>query len=625
MRSPPTGVTAGWGVLKTVAALVILLLTLWAWLGVITLCLVSRSNHAELTDQRGDPSVHPGTYLYVSGLLDSAAAEHLCYSLGGVVIGDYGPYTCGFPKPKDCSLGCGGRGLRGAHGSFARALCAASQDDLVLYAALLSAFASGCVRHGLTSVGGFGEVYPDSRPGGYQGFGVRPGPASHNQHTLLDPEAASSAKNNKKYKQIEVLGSRMASVSRFRLFRAFLNGLWGSASNLDDVVSNSPEGERVDAVKRYWYNHRRNQRSGPNQNPRSVVPPLGGWRPRSPRISFWGRTLASDDSEEFVDLESGCADDVMGDETTPLLVEPSEDVGAPDPGPDMNVELVTPSAPKQFGSRDSPDLSGPGPEVVPSFGASDEARSDRVRMKLFRVNINWAALSCGQEWLVLPLVGGEEANIAFSLGFRSYRWVEIAPGDYESAYQKIAGMRVTSGHTIDAIRYQCQTLGADLEELPRALLQRLMFCRVRDNLCGAGETGVSVGTLNSLAPGSRLLASFVRWLLMSPWLFLMSTIFFLLVLIRGVARVLSVAISRRSLRAVRTDRELSDIGRSLVQLFVTGVLSMTSMIVLLALVAIGCFTIRWVWRAYMRDSLVYLVHQAVSLGRDVYQRLRRSS
>lgn len=428
------------------------------------------------------------------------------------------------------------------------------------------------------------------------------------------------------------------SVSESRLFRAFLNGLWGSASNDDDVVTNSPEGERVDSVKRYWYTHRKNQRSGASQNPRSVNPPAGGWRPRSPRLSFWGRTVGAESSdEEFVDLEGGCVGEDDCGEEVPLLSETNEEGGAAEKRSSMNVEFAEPTAPVEGPGlemaqlppaggeavADSPDLSGPGPESVVCDGLEPSIGPGCVRIRLYRVQVRWASLSCGQEWLVTPFVGGEEAEIAFALGFRSYRWVEVDPISYESAYRKIAGMRVTSGHTIDAIRYQCQTLGADLEELPRALLQRLMFCRVRDNVSGAGETGVSVSTLNSMAPGSSMLGSFAKWLWMSPWMFLMSTIFFSVVLTRGVVRASFVVVSRRSLRAVRTDRELSDIGRSLAQLFVIGGWSMMSLIVLWGLVAIVFFMTKWVWVSCISGSLPSLVRWARSLGRELSALLRK--
>lgn len=425
------------------------------------------------------------------------------------------------------------------------------------------------------------------------------------------------------YKHIDDTPSGTARlVVVVRLFRAFLNGLWGSFSNSDDVVSTTPEGERVDAAKRYWYNHRRSQRSGYNVNPRSVTPPAGGWRPRTPMMSFWGRSMGgSECSEEFVDLEGGCFED--DDEESPLLPLPG-DVGAPsESDPTMNVELVTPTAPTQRGCSDSPDLVGPGPEDLGEVCERSEGTGS-VRMRLYRTRLSWAHLSRGLEWLVMPFIGGEDADIAFALGFRSYRWVEVDQESYESAYRKIAGMRLTSGHTIDAIRYQCQTLGADLEELPRALLQRMMFCRVRDNVCGAGETGVSVGTLNSLVPGSSLLGSSVRWLLMSPRILLMSIICFLVVSIRGVARVLFLAISRRSLRDVRTDRELSDIGLSLAQLFGIGVVSMMSTIILWGLVAAVYFTIKWVWLGFMRGSLVYLANQVRYYGLKLYHKLQQS-
>lgn len=439
--------------------------------------------------------------------------------------------------------------------------------------------------------------------------------------TKIRGPAPSSTKQNNKNTDDAVSGTAWLVVV-VRLYRAFLNGLWGSFSNSDDVVSTIPEGERVDAAKRYWYNHRRSQRSGYNVNPRSVTPPVGGWRPRTPMTSFWGRSMGgSECSEDFLDLEGGYADD--DDEESPLLPPPGEAGDPCESDPTMNVELVTPTAPTQRGSSDSPDLVGPGPEDLGEV-CECSGGTGSVRMRLYRTRLSWAHLSRGLEWLVMPFIGGEDADIAFALGFRSYRWVDVDQESYESAYRKIAGMRLTSGHTIDAIRYQCQTLGADLEELPRALLQRLMFCRVRDNVCGAGETGVSVGTLNSLVPGSSLLGSSVRWLLMSPRILLMSIICFLVVSIRGVARVLFLAISRRSLRDVRTDRELSDIGLSLAQLFGIGVVSMMSTILLWGLVAAVYFTTKWVWLSFMRGSLVYFANQVRYYGLKLWRKPQQS-
>lgn len=424
-----------------------------------------------------------------------------------------------------------------------------------------------------------------------------------------------------------------------RLYRAFICGLWGSATNLDDVDTTTPEGERVNASKKYWYAHRLNQKSSSTTSGRSVTVPTGGWRPRTPNRApkVWGRSPSFDSEAELFDwdaLESGEASDR---EDTPLLaweglgegehMGGGIELGARSFRPvSKGEEVVEGATESNFEDLRPQPPSAPLPDAdEPEIGhLALDIVDDRIRLKLYRTSVRVGALASGTEWFVIPFLGGEDADIAFSLGFRSYRWVELTAADYESAYRKIAGMRVTSGHTIDSIRYQCQTLGAELDDLPRALLQRLMFCRVRDNIAGAGETGIRVDTLNALAPGSSILASLGRWLWSVPFLLVTSIICFLTVLMSVLGVLCRMGISRLRSSEGPTRSDLWVLGQSLVQHFVTGASCMMSLIVLWGFVVGGFSMIKLAWLHATGHKGVYFLMKALSDGLGRFVKLLRS-
>lgn len=120
----------------------------------------------------------------------------------------------------------------------------------------------------------------------------------------------------------------------------------------------------------------------------------------------------------------------------------------------------------------------------------------------------------GQKRVFDPLFGGDESRCAYILGFRTFEYVKVDSQKYECVWRKLAGMRVTSAHTIDNIRFMCQQEDADVDVLPRVLLQRMMLSRLLDNGAGAGETGILVSALNSTAPvlkSEQLLGS-IPWM-----------------------------------------------------------------------------------------------------------------
>lgn len=356
-------------------------------------------------------------------------------------------------------------------------------------------------------------------------------------------------------------------------FVPFINGPQGSRmGKCFVVVTNSPEGDRVSRSKARWYFHNLSQRSQRTHSSRSEPVPSSGYRPRARVKKVWGRSLRRTRSEG--DVPSCTQSLFAGDDEEP-------------------------PSPSSVGSES--DLGG------------DSEKDEIVDCILYRVNPRvWSVVS-GSQRLVIPLLGGEDEEIASALGFRGAERVTYNRRHFESVCQKIAGMRVASAHTIDSIRFQCATLGYDISVLPRIVLQWLMFTRVRDNSAGSGETGISVSALNSLAPVSNPPAYLYSTLRMSPIMLTTSTMGSLWDVMRGAVELCRLVTSRRGVTGDQCLR-LRTIAQSLGRHLGMGALSFLLLTAVLAPVATGCFMIKLVLQHFTRASASSFRNQGFYVG-----------
>lgn len=255
---------------------------------------------------------------------------------------------------------------------------------------------------------------------------------------------------------------------------AFINGWQGSARGTAYIDAGHLRNTAA-YRRRIRYLIRLPQRSARTQSSREEPPPLSGYRPRTPKKRVWGRGLLRG---------SGAS---SSDEWSEASSEHSEHTGAIEP-------LVV--------LDEAPSVAGMSCREEDALGLVEKQDERPMRVgKLYSVSLFPLAMLSGRGGFVTPLDGGGVGADAWSLGFRSYELVEYDESHFESACRKMAGMQVTSPHSIATIRFQCAQLGFDVRVLPRLVLQHLMFQRVSDNRAGAGEVGIHISDLNVLAPG----------------------------------------------------------------------------------------------------------------------------